>query len=117
MGYTQLTSKERYLINTLLKIGFNQTQIAKEVGVHKSTISRELKRNTGKRGYRHKQAQRLADHRRKKPGQRIKDKDWKIIERYLKKDYSPEQVSHCVLKYYGIQVSHEWIYQYIWEDK
>jgi IS30 family transposase len=117
MGYTQLTSKERYLINTLLKIGFNQTQIAKEVGVHKSTISRELKRNTGKRGYRHKQAQRLANHRRKKPRQRIKDKDWKKIERYLKKDYSPEQVSHCVLKYFGIQVSHEWIYQHIWEDK
>jgi len=117
MGYTQLTSKKRYLINSLLKIGFNQTQIAKEVGVHKSTISRELKRNTGKRGYRHKQAQRLADHRRKKPRQRIKDENWKIIERYLKKYHSPEQVSHCVLKYYGILVSHEWIYQYIWEDK
>lgn len=117
MGYAQLTSKERYLINKLLKIGFNQTEIAKEVGVHKSTISRELKRNTGKRGYRHKQAQRFADHRRKKTKQQITVEDWKTIERYLKKDHSPEQVSHCVLENYGIQVSHEWIYQYIWEEK
>ncbi len=66
MGYKQLTYNERYLINKLLKTGFNQTEIAKEVGVHKSTISRKLKRNRGKRGYRHKQAQRYADQRRKK---------------------------------------------------
>ena len=35
----------------------------------------------------------------------------------MKKGFSPEQVSHWVLKYFGIQVSAEWIYQHIWEDK
>ena len=35
----------------------------------------------------------------------------------MRKDFSPEQIAHWVLKYFGIQVSHEWIYQYIWEDK
>jgi len=67
--------------------------------------------------HRHKQAQRYADQRRKKSKRRITLEDWKLIERYLRKDFSPEQVSHWVLKYFGIQVSHEWIYQYIWEDK
>lgn len=118
MGYKQLTSTERYLIKKLLKTGFNQTEIAREVGVHKSTISRELKRNRGKRGYRYKQAQQFADRRKqKKNKKRITVECWKTIERYLKKEYSPEQVSHWVLRYYGIQVSHEWIYQHIWEDK
>ncbi len=50
----------------LNKQGYNQTFIAKSMGRNKSTISRELSRNTGKRGYRHKQANRLADERHQK---------------------------------------------------
>ncbi|MBC8256520.1 MAG: helix-turn-helix domain-containing protein [Candidatus Marinimicrobia bacterium] len=49
--YTQLTQAERYGIYSLLKISLTQSKIAKVIGVHKSTISRELKRNTGKGGY------------------------------------------------------------------
>lgn len=48
----------------MLKQGFDQTKIAKHNGVHKSTISREIRRNHGKRGYRYKQAHRLALERR-----------------------------------------------------
>jgi len=44
-GYTQLTREQRYQIYVLWKNGFNQSEIALEVGVHKSTISREMKRN------------------------------------------------------------------------
>ena len=50
----QLTLVQRYQIAILLKTGHNQAQIAKHLGVHKSTISRELSRNLGKRGYRPK---------------------------------------------------------------
>ena len=57
----QLTLVKRYQIAILRKAGHNQTQIAKHLGVHKSTISRELSRSLGKRGYRPKQAQRLTD--------------------------------------------------------
>jgi IS30 family transposase len=32
-------------------------------------------------------------------------------------DWSPDQISGRVLKHYYIQVSHEWIYQYILSDK
>ena len=60
----QLAPGQRYRIAILLKAGLNQTQIAKQLEVHKSTISRELGRNRGKRSYRPKQAQRLADARR-----------------------------------------------------
>ena len=117
MSYSQLTYEQRYLIYEFLKMGYKQTEIAEAIGVNKSTISRELKRNTGKRGYRYKQAQRRAERRKGKTKRRITPEDWLIIEGYLQKDFSPEQTSHWVLQGYGIQVSHEWIYQYIWEDK
>lgn len=117
MSYSQLTYEQRYLIYTFLKTGYKQIEIAKVLGVHKSTISRELKRNAGKRGYRYKQAQRIAERRKSKARRKITPEQWLIIERYLGKEFSPEQTSHWVLQRYGIQVSHEWIYQHIWKDK
>jgi len=53
--YTQLTQGKRYHIYAFMKAGFSQTAIAKEIGVHKSTVCRELGRNRGKKGYRPKQ--------------------------------------------------------------
>jgi transposase, IS30 family len=47
--YTQLTYHQRYHIYSLLKAGLCQTEIAGTIGVHKSTISRELRRNRGRR--------------------------------------------------------------------
>ena len=117
MSYSQLTYEQRYLIYEFLKMGYKQTEIAEAIGVNKSTISRELKRNTGKRGYRYKQAQRRAERRKRKAKRRITPENWLIIEGYLQKDFSPEQTSHWVFQGYGIQVSPEWIYQHVWEDK
>ena len=113
----QLTLEERYQINGFLRIGMTLTEIAKALGVHKSTISREIKRNKGKRGYRAKQAEEKRKERLKKRKTRISQKEWAMIERYLKEDYSPEQVSNWMKKEYDLQVSHEWIYQHIYEDK
>ena len=58
--YTQLTQEERYQIEALLKVGHPQSEIATVLKRHKSTISHEVRRNHGLRGYRPKQAQRLA---------------------------------------------------------
>ena len=58
--YTQLTQEQRYQIYALLKMDHSQVEIVKVISVHKSTISRELRRNRGLRGYRPKQAHRLA---------------------------------------------------------
>jgi len=55
-GYTQLTREQRYQMYTLLQTEQNQSQMAQVVGVHKSTISLELRRNRGHRGYRPRQA-------------------------------------------------------------
>ena len=48
MSYTQLTQEQRYQIYALLKIGHNRTEIAILIDNHKSTVSRQLKRNNGK---------------------------------------------------------------------
>ena len=64
--YTQLTQEQRYQISAMKKIGHRQKEIAEELGVNKSTISRELRRNTGERGYRPKQAHEKALNRRSK---------------------------------------------------
>jgi len=52
--YAQLTQDQRYGFSLLLKTKITYTEIARAIGVHKSTVSRELRRNRGQRGYRHK---------------------------------------------------------------
>jgi IS30 family transposase len=100
-----------------MKMGHHQTQIANCTGVDKSTISRELSRNRGQRGYRPKQAHGLAMSRRKKGECRIQSETWALIEAKIRMDWSPEQISGWLLKQHNIQVSHEWIYQHILSDK
>ncbi len=58
-----VTYEERCQIEALQKRGLSQGAIARQLG--RSTIFREIKRNTGGRGYRHKQAQRMAETRRR----------------------------------------------------
>ena len=116
--YRQLTREQRYGIKLMLKQKFNQTEIAKEIGVHKSTISRELKRNHGGRGYRPKQANGFTEQRRhSKIRPRIDAGTWVYIEDLIRLDWSPEQISGWMKENMGITVSHEWIYQYVLKDK
>ena len=115
--YTQLTYQQRYHIYTFMKAGFCQSEIAREIGVHKSTVSREVRRNQGKRGYRPKQAQQLATNRRDKIQPRITDRDWRMIEELICLDWSPEQISKYGRAEQELRISHEWIYQYIYRDK
>ena len=115
--YIQLTQEQRYQIKALLKIDQDQTQIAKLVGVNKSTLSRELRRNCGQRGYRPKQAHQIAMSRKKKAKQGIISEAWALIEEKLRLDWSPEQISGWLKKNTEVAVSHEWIYQYVYADK
>jgi IS30 family transposase len=98
-------------------MGHNRTEIAKMIGLHKSTISRELRRNRGQRGYRPKQAHQMALGRREKGKPRIQEKTWSQIESKLGEEWSPEQISGWLKRNRGIKVSHERIYQYILADK
>ena len=117
MSYNQLTQCQRYQIHALLKNNHNQTEITNSLGVHKSTISREVRRNRGQRGYRPKQAHRKAINRRKRVQKRIQSRTWAWIEERMREDWSPEQVPLWLRKYKETSVSHEWIYQHIYADK
>ena len=117
--YKQLTSEQRYQISALKKIGYGPTEIAKELEVHKSSISRELSRNMGERGYRPKQANEKAFERRTNATtrKRISAEIWEVVKEKLRQDWSPEQVSGWLEKCQAVRISHEWIYQYILTEK
>jgi IS30 family transposase len=118
MNYTQLTQEQRYQIAVLKKAGHTQVDIAQLIGVHKSTISREVSRNKGQRGYRPKQAHCLALERRQlKVKSFITAEEWLRIEALLRQEWSPEEIG-ARLQLEGRRfVSHEWIYQYVYADK
>ena len=91
--------------------------MAQVLGVHRSTINRELRRNTGARGYRPKQAQAQALQRRVKAKPRIATATWQVVEEKLRQDWSPEQISRWLAQRQAIRISHEWIYQHILADQ
>ncbi len=119
MSHTQLTEVKRYQIHTLLKINFTQVNIAKNIGVSPSTVSREIARNTGERGYRPKQANEKALERRKTAAKfhSMTDEMQKTVTGYLLKEWSPEQISGYLKAQGDEWVSHETIYQFVLEDK
>jgi IS30 family transposase len=120
--YRQLTEEDRIEIYAMKQAGKQQNIIAAAIGVAPSTISRELKRNTGLRGYRPKQAQQKALQRRLNARKAVKMTPETItyIETKLSQQHSPEQVSERMKldpEWTGPVVSHERIYQHIWQDK
>jgi transposase, IS30 family len=118
MSYTQLTREQRYQIDALMKEGHNQTQIAANLACHKSTISRELRRNRGQMGYRPNQAAALARSRhRQASGPRIAAETWQLVEQLMRQDWSPEQIAGYLTLYNQPTVSHERIYLYVYADK
>jgi IS30 family transposase len=117
-GYTQLTQEERYQIYILKKAEYSQAEIAGLLERDKSTISRELHRNRGLKGYRPRQAQSLALRRRNnKAHPRIGSKVWQLVDALIRDEWSPEQVVGRVEMEQGVSISHEWIYQYVYADK
>ena len=117
--YSQLTQEQRYHISGLLKAGNSQTTIAEEVGTHKSTISREIRRNCGDRGYRPKQAHQLAVNKREQAEKHIKLTSAlkQIVIEKIILDWSPDQISGYLKRDHTADISHERIYQFILEDK
>lgn len=121
-GYRHLTYEQRCQIYAFLKRGTSQEIIAKLLGITQSTVSREISRNCGGRGYRYKQAQKNASTRRNKASSRARKltSELKIyIDALLiKKQWSPEQICGWIKRMYpDTSISHERIYQYIWQDK
>ena len=114
-NYKQLSQAQRYQIAILNKAGKNQKEMAELLGVSRSTMCRELKRNSGNKGYFPKQAQMKTDKRRKLAAKALKMTAEAIvgIEQKIRLDWSPEQISRTL----ETAISHERIYQHIWADK
>jgi len=117
MNYTHLTQAERYQISILDKAGHQQKEIAHLLARSESTISRELSRNRGKRGYRPQQAQRKADERRAMNARTLDETTWEFVEEKLREEWSPEQISGHLDAIQQPGISHETIYQRVYADK
>lgn len=91
MAHTHLTEKERNEIYKRKVKGESLTEIAERLGRSKSTISRELRRNLGQRGYRPKQAHELARARteKRRGGRRVSPATLKRCDQLMRKGYSP----------------------------
>jgi transposase, IS30 family len=111
MTYTHLTREERYQIYALKKAGHKQYEIAELLERSESTISRELARNIGGRGYRPKQAQCMADDRRAMNARTIDDATWQFAQEMLMLQWSPEQISGHA------DISPETVYQRVYANK
>ena len=111
MNYTHLTREERYQIYALKKAGHQQSEIARVLKRSEWTISRELSRNCGQRGYRPKQAHDMAVERRAMNARTIEDTTWQFAQEKLLQQWSPEQISAHA------DISPETVYLRVYADK
>jgi IS30 family transposase len=94
--YRQLTQYQRYQIEAGLRAKESQASIAKQVGVHPSTISREVLRNTPQKIYQAVSATRESDVRQAGARKCCKPVTWLShhLAIWLKHGMSPEQIAH-----------------------
>ena len=118
---SHLTEAQRYTIEVMYNNGHSQSKIANTIGKHKSVVCREIQRNCDQRSnsYKSSLAQKKYEFRKKtKPKRKVFTDEMKIkVDSLLREDLSPEQVQGSLLDQGEQCVSHECIYQYIWNDK
>lgn len=121
MRYHQITPGERYMLSVLRRQGLSVAAIAHILGRHRSTIGREIRRNsTHPDGYyRPDRAQEATNGRRSRSrrNSHFSSDAWALVEHLLRADLSPEQISGLLARLKLLQISHETIYRYIWRNK
>ena len=119
MSYKHLSLEERHYIEIERKLGTSMNKIASALGRAQSTLSRELERNKGQRGYRHQQAEHMAQarHKTKPKANKLTDDVKLLINQYLEQDWSPEQIAGRLKMDGVITLHHETIYQHLLTDK
>jgi transposase, IS30 family len=122
MEYKHLSAEERYQIDDLVREGFTNKEIARRLNRSESTLSRELRRNKGDRGWRPRQAhmkaqERLSERGRRNVG-RVEDAAWEYAQTQLiSEQWSPDQIAARLRLEGKNLISHETIYLRILEDK
>ena len=121
VAMSHLTREQRYTISEMLQSGYNQSEVARTIGKNRSVVCREIKRNADRRSgiYRFDLANRKAEHRKRNKAKHIRftTEIKSSVNQLLEQDYSPEQIVGTLKKQGNAYVSHERIYQYIWNDK
>jgi IS30 family transposase len=122
MAYKHLSLEERHYIELSLKKEMSHADIARHLNRSQPTISREVARNTGRRGYRYQQAELKANERHSDKNKAIKltPEIKLLIEKYIKQDWSPEQICGW-LRREGqtekVELHHETVYRTILDNK
>jgi len=118
--YRQLTLEQRYQIEAGLACGMTRCGIAKQLGVHPSTVGREIHRNGAQVTYKAVLADKRSDVRQRGARKFCKPTVWlhAHLPLWLEQGFSPEQIA-CRLKLEQPDqaVSHEWVYRFIDADK
>ena len=121
MTYRQITHQERYTLGLLKRQGLSPSEIARILGRHRSSISREIRRNRSNSDgtYRPQLADWYARSRRSRSrrNSRFQTGDFRLVERFLRRKWSPEQISGRFRKDGILRISHETIYRHTWADK
>jgi len=117
--YRHLRLENRHTISALCKLGMSFREIAEETGFNETTISREIARNSGERGYRPEQAHKKSLERRAKSRRsRVVIGDMKVeVEAKLRDFHSPEQINGQLKKEGFEAPSHQAIYDYVARDR
>ena len=120
MKYRQLNIEERSAVAALRTVGLNQAEIARELGRHRSTVCRELKRNAAPYDGRYRagraQERAVARRRRSRRNQQFGSRELKQVEVLLREEWSPVQVSGHLSRVGELSISHETIYRHVWRD-
>ena len=117
--YKQLTLGLRYQIFAYKKQNYSISKIAKILEFNKSTISRELKRNS-KNGYyspEYAEIKSVSGDKNKRTNKKLTNKVKLYISKKLKQNWFPEQISGRLKKDKIISISHETIYRYIYMNQ
>lgn len=117
--YARLTEDERYQIYEKVTERWSHREIASLINKHHSTISREVRRNTGLRGYRPKQAQEKARERQQSKPRAIKltPAVQSLIRENIVHEWSPDQIRGRIRGQGHPMVCATTIYGFIRQDK
>ena len=117
MAYHRMTEAERNQIYALRQAGFGNNAIARQIGRDRGTVSREVRRNSGGRGYRPRQAQEKAEERAKRPGARRLTEEVKAdIAGKMALGWTPEMISGRARLEKRPWVCKETIYGHVYAD-
>ena len=113
----QLSTEQRYKIAELKRMNYGPTAIMNATGIHKSTVSRELRRNSKDGVYDAAKAAKLCAARRHRERSKVCGQTREQVEEMLRQEWSPEQIAGRLPLEGHASLSHETIYQYVYKDR